>query len=73
MTDPHQTARLTENEVLYQHFRRLEERIDKLQERVHNNYEALIGKILELDAHLDAHISRLEESLERTKRLERVT
>jgi hypothetical protein len=69
MTDPHLMARQSENEVLYQLFRRLEERIDKLQERVHCDYEALIDKILELDA----HISRLEESLERTKRLERVT
>jgi hypothetical protein len=68
MTDPYHTARLTENQVLYQLFRRLEERIDKLQERMHCDHEALSGKILELDA----HISRLEESLERTKRLERV-
>jgi hypothetical protein len=31
---------------------RLESRIDRLQDRVHNDYEALIGKILELDAHV---------------------
>jgi hypothetical protein len=39
---------------------RLESRIDRLQDRFHNDYEALIVQAVELEA----HVSRLEERLE---------
>ena len=35
--------------------------MDRVQERVHNDYEALVVKVVELEA----HVSRLEEKLTR--------
>jgi len=37
--------------MLFQLFVRLEGRIDRLEDRVHNDYEVLVGKVLELDGH----------------------
>jgi hypothetical protein len=45
--------------------RRLVKRIDKLEDRLHNDYKTLIGEIL----HLDAHVSRLETELARALHL----
>ena len=47
--------------------RTLRNRIDKLEARIHNDYESLIASILQLDAHL----SRLEVDLARTQHARR--
>ena len=44
--------------MLFRLFCRLEDRIDRLEDRLHNDFEGLIGKVLEVDTHL----SRLEGS-----------
>ena len=45
--------------MLFRLFHKIEDRIERLQDRVHNDYEALIVK----DVELEAHVSRLEERL----------
>jgi len=46
--------------LLLQLFRSLEGRIDRLEDRVHNDYEVMMSKILELDTHFTHVESRLE-------------
>ena len=45
--------------MLFRFFHRLEDRIERVQDRVHNDYEALIVKTVELET----DVSRLEERL----------
>jgi hypothetical protein len=52
--------------MLFRLIRRLDSRMDKLQDRVHNDYEALIVKVVELEKkveELEAHVKRLDEKL----------
>jgi hypothetical protein len=52
--------------MLLRTYDKLENRIDRVQDRVHNDYEALIVKVVQLEGkveELDAHVSRLESKI----------
>jgi uncharacterized membrane protein YhiD involved in acid resistance len=52
--------------MLLQLFRRLDNRTEKVQDRVHNDYEALIVKVVEMEKKIDqleASVKRIDEKL----------